>query len=95
MRVRAGSAVVGIATILGLTLSVSGTAFAKSSNEATVRNASVMRAKAAELRDQANHLRDGEGVKKPNVAQAKKLEREADQLERQANKTDPQDWPPK
>jgi uncharacterized sporulation protein YeaH/YhbH (DUF444 family) len=93
---RAGSTVVGVAMIIGLMFSVSGSAFAKStSHETTVRKASVMRAKAAELRDQANHLRDGEGVNKPNVAQAKKLEREADQLERQADKTDPQDWPPK
>jgi hypothetical protein len=92
---RAATVVAGIAIILGLTLSISGRALAKDSSEATARKASVMRAKAAELRDQANHLRDGEGVKKPNVAGAKKLEREADALRKRADQLDPQQWPPK
>jgi hypothetical protein len=90
---RTGTVVAVLLLTLGLPLSDS--AFAKGSGEATVRHASVLRAKAAELRDQANHLRDGEGVKKPNVPRAKSLEKKADQLERQANKMDPQEWPPK
>ena len=90
---RAGNVVAVVAITLGLTLPLS--ALAKGSGEASVRKASVLRAQAAALRDQANHLRDGEGVKTPNVPRAKALERKADQLQRQANQIDPQDWPPK
>jgi hypothetical protein len=64
-------------------------------SEAAQRRASVLRAKAEALREQANHLRDGEGVKHPNVGKAKQLERRADSLEAQANRVDAQNWPPK
>jgi hypothetical protein len=64
-------------------------------SETSQRRASVMRAKAEDLREKANHLRDGEGVKHPNVAKAKQLERQADSLEAQANRLDAQNWPPK
>jgi hypothetical protein len=90
---RAAIAVVVFVMVFGL----HGLASAKESeaSDANVRSASVLRAKAAELRDKANHLRDGEGVKKPNVAGAKKLEREADALRKRADQLDPQQWPPK
>jgi len=91
---RTGIAATVFATTFGLILALSSPASAKS-EEQRVRSASVLRAKAAEMRDQANHLRDGEGVKKPNVPRAKELERKADQLRQQADKMDPQEWPPK
>ena len=92
---RAGIAVTVFAMTFGLMLALSAPASAKSeSNERAVHTASVMRAQAAAMRDQANHLRDGEEVKRPNVAGAKKLDRKADQLQRQADKIDPQQWPP-
>lgn len=81
--------------VCALSLCLIGPAAAKNSSEGNIKRASVMRAKAKDLRDQANHLRDGEGVTKPNVSRAVKMEKEADALERQANSLDPQDWPPK
>ncbi len=65
------------------------------SSEQTQRHASLLRAKAQELRQQANHLRDGEEAHgKPRVGKAHELERRADALEAQANKLDAQGWPP-
>ena len=88
---RAGVAIAICALALGLI----GSAAAKETSEGGVKRASVMRAKAKDMRDGANHLRDGEGVEKPSVGRAVKMEKDADALERQANKIDPQDWPPK
>lgn len=69
---------------------------ASSEESATApRRASVLRATAEALREQANHLRDGEGVNHANVGKAKELEKEADSLEAQANRIDAQDWPPR
>jgi len=65
------------------------------SSESAQRRASVMRAKAEELREKANALRDGDGIKHPNVGKAKQLERQADALEAKANRIDAQNWPPK
>ena len=88
--------------VLALTFGLVGPAAAKQpkassgdADEAAQRRASILRAKAEGLREQANHLRDGEGVKHPNVGKAKGLEKEADSLDAQANRIDAQEWPPK
>lgn len=76
--------------IVGLALAVS-TAWG-AGDSASERRASVMRAKAAELRMQAEAMRDAKGN---NPGKAKELDAEADKLIERANSVDGIAWPPK
>ena len=63
-----------------------------SASEQSERRASVLRARAAELKMQAEALRD---AKENNPARAKQLDAQAESLYEQANKIDDIAWPPR
>ena len=63
-----------------------------SASEQSERRASVLRARAAELKMQAEALRD---AKQNNPARAKQLDAQAESLYQQANKIDDIAWPPR
>ena len=70
-------------------LGTSGLALASEQSE---RRASVLRARAAELKMQAEALRDAKGNNPPR---AKSLDAKAERLYQQANKIDDIAWPPR
>jgi len=76
--------------IVGLAVTVS--AAWGAGDKSSERQASVLRAKAAELRMQAEATRDAKGN---NPGKAKQLDLEADQLIERANSLDGIAWPPK
>jgi hypothetical protein len=63
-----------------------------SASEQSERRASVLRARAAELKMQAEALRD---AKENNPARAKQLDAQAESLYQQANEIDDIAWPPR
>lgn len=63
-----------------------------SASEQSERRASVLRARAAELKMEAEALRDAKGN---NPGRSKQLDAQAESLYEQANKIDDIAWPPR
>lgn len=63
-----------------------------SASEQSARRASVLRARAAELKMEAEALRDAKGN---NPGRSKQLDAQAEALYEQANKIDDIAWPPR